>query len=77
MEQGDKQKIYNLVHQKGAKQAMKGSLETVILTLQKLVERQENEEIKAIYGSGPYSLNKQYSKFKIDSVKWHSMAPDY
>ena len=56
---------------------MKGSLETVILTLQKLVERQENEEIKAIYGSGPYSLNKQYSKFKIDSVKWHSMAPDY
>ena len=47
----------------------KDSLKTVISTLQKLIERQENYEIKAIYGSGPYSLNKQYSKFKIDSVK--------
>ena len=55
----------------------KGSLETVISTLQKLVKRQENNEIKAIYESGPYSLSKQYSKFKIGSVKWHSMAGDY
>ena len=55
----------------------KGSLETVISTLQKLVEREENVEIKAIYGSGPHSLSKQYSKFKIGSVKWHSMAGDY
>ena len=52
----------------------KGSLETIISTLQKLIERQENVEIKAIYASVPYSLSKQYSKFKIDSVKWHSMA---
>ena len=55
----------------------KGSLETVISTLQKLVERQEYNEVKAIYGSDPYSLSKQHSKFKIDSVKWHSMASDY
>ena len=55
----------------------KGSLETVISTLEKLVERQENEEIKVIYWSSPYSLSKQYSKFKIDSVKWHSMGGDY
>ena len=55
----------------------KGSLETVISTLQKLVERQENDEIKVIYGSGPYSFSKQYSKFKIDSVKWYSLAGDY
>ena len=109
LEQGDKQKTFNLVHQKGAKQAIiadiygcryggvqeygladsadpddfhaklenlqeewnrlcpgfhniecqhfrekmeqsykKGSLETLISTLQKLVERQENDEIKAI-----------------------------
>ena len=54
-----------------------GSLESVISTLQKLVERQENYEIKAIYGSGPYSLSKQYSKFKIDSVKWHYIAGGY
>ena len=55
----------------------KGSLKTVISTLQKLAERQKNDEIKAIYGSCPYSLSKQYSKFKIDSVKWHCMARDY
>ena len=53
----------------------KGSL--VISALQKLIKRQENYEIKAIYRSGPYSLNKQCSKFKIDSVKEHSMAIDY
>ena len=55
----------------------KGSLETVISTLQKHVERQENDKIKAIYGSASYSLSKQYSKFKIDSMKWYSMAGDY
>ena len=54
----------------------KGSLEAVISTFQKLVERQENDEIKATYGSGPYSLSKEYSKFKTDSVKWHSMVGD-
>ena len=55
----------------------KGSFEAVISTLQKLVVRQKNDEIKAIYGSGPYSLSKQYSKFKIDSMKWHFMAGDF
>ena len=55
----------------------KDSLETVISTIQNLVERQKDDEIKAIYGSGSYSLSKQYSKFKIDSVKWHSVAGDY
>ena len=40
----------------------KGSLETVISTLQNFVERQENDEIKGIYGSDPYSLSKQYSR---------------
>ena len=68
---------YQHFHEKLEQSYKKGSLETVISTLQKLVERQEYNEIKAIYGSGPYSLSKQYSKFKIDSVKWHSMAGDY
>ena len=55
----------------------KDSLETVISAIQNLAERQKDDKIKAIYGSGSYSLSKQYSKFKIDSVKWHSMAGDY
>ena len=60
-----------------AVQEGQGSFETVISTLQKLVERQENDEINAIYRSGPHSLSKQNSNFKIDSVKWHSMAGNY
>ena len=63
--------------EKSEQSCKKGSLKTVISTLQKLAERQENDEIKAIHGSGSYSLSKQYSKFKIDSVKWQCIARDY
>ena len=64
-------------HEKLEQSYKNSSLETVFSTLQKLIERQENGEIKAIHRSGSYSLSKQYSKFKIDSVKWYSMANDY
>ena len=43
----------------------------VISTLKKLVDRQEDNEIRAIYGSGSFHLNIQYAKFQMDSVKWH------
>ena len=56
-------------HEKLEQSYKNSSLETVFSTLQKLIERQENGEIKAIHRSGSYSLSKQYSKFKIDSVK--------
>ena len=49
----------------------KGTMEDVISTLKKLVERQEDD--KAIYGSGPYRFSAQYAKFLMDSVKWHSL----
>ena len=40
-----------------------------------LVKRQEDDEIKAIYGSGPYRLSQPFKKFAIDSINWHNMNP--
>ena len=45
----------------------------VVDTLKSLVLRQQDDEVRAIYGSGPYHLSKSFKKFEIDSLKWHSM----
>ena len=37
-----------------------------------MLERQENGEIRAIYGAGSYSLATTYKSFQIDSARWHS-----
>ena len=44
-----------------------------VSTLKEMVDRQEEDEVIAIYGSGPYHLSTQYAKFQMDSVKWHSL----
>ena len=36
----------------------------VISTLKKLVDRQEDDKVRTIYGSGPYHLSTQYKKFQ-------------
>lgn len=38
--------------------------------------RQENDEIRAIYGAGNYTLSTAYSKFNVDSSRWHSWGED-
>ena len=45
----------------------------LISKLRKLVHRQEEDEVRPIYGSGPYRLSAQYPKFLMDSMKWHSL----
>ena len=50
----------------------KGTVSDVISTLKKVVDRQEEDEVRAIYGPGPFHLSTQYAKFQMDSVKWHS-----
>ena len=40
------------------------------------MERQEDEEVKAIYKSGSYRLSDCYKKSEVDSVKWHAMNPE-
>ena len=42
-------------------------------TLKTLIERHKNDEIRALYGSGPYHLSQSYKRFQVDSVQWHSM----
>ena len=51
----------------------KEAMEDAIKTFKPLVERQQDEEVRAIYRSGPYRLNDRYKKFEVDSVKWHAM----
>ena len=50
----------------------KGTVAGLISTFKKLVDRQEGDEVRAIYGSGPYRLSAQYAKFQMHSMKWHS-----
>ena len=47
----------------------KGTVEDVIKTFKSLVERQQDEEVRAIYRSAPYRLSDRYKKFEVDSVK--------
>ena len=48
-------------------------MKRVIKTLKSLVEQQEDEEVRAIYISGPHKLSDCYKKIEVDSVKWYSM----
>ena len=41
----------------------------VIGTLRKIVERQEDDELRALYGNRPYKLSKEYCRFSVDSLK--------
>ena len=41
----------------------KGIVADVISTLKKLVDRHEDDKVRAIYGSGPYCLSTHYAKF--------------
>ena len=38
--------------------------------------RQQEDEIKALYGSGPYRLSTPFKKFLKDSVVFHNMSPE-
>ena len=45
-----------------------------VINTSKIIERQQDDQVRAIYGSGPYKLSNEYNKFSIDNVKWHSMT---
>ena len=49
----------------------KGTVEDVIKTFNPLVERQQDEKVRAIYRSGLYRLSHRYKNFEVNSVKWH------
>ena len=51
---------------------LKKTVIDALKSLSNLAKRQENDEIRAIYGAGNYSLSTPYIKFKVDSARWHS-----
>ena len=48
----------------------------VINCLQQILTRQEEEEIRAIYGAGSYILADPYKQFRVDSARWHSWSKE-
>ena len=51
----------------------KGDVKEVISTLQAIVKQQQSDEIRAMYGCGPYRLSNAYKKFQVEAVKFHAM----
>ena len=51
-------------------------MEDVAKTFKLVVERQQDEEVRAIYRSGLYRLSDRYYNLDVDSIKWHSMDPE-
>jgi len=47
---------------------------TVIQNLKKLGDRQDLDEIRAIYGAGNYKLAVPYKGFFVSSEKWHGWS---
>ena len=50
--------------------------EDVLQVIRNLKGLSVREEVRALYGSGSYVLTRQYSKFKVESSKWHSWNED-
>ena len=46
------------------RQKLESSLD-VINTLEKIIERQQDDEVRAIYGSSPYKLSNEYNRFSM------------
>ena len=50
----------------------KEDVATVIRNLQRLSDRQDAEEVRALYGAGNFSIAEPYKRFSIQSNVWHS-----
>ena len=50
-----------------------GIISEIVGTLKTLIERQQNDDVRALYGSRPYHLSQSYRRFQVDSVQWHTM----
>ena len=46
----------------------------VIKSLERLSDRQDTEEVNALYGAGSYTVNEPYKKFLVQSSEWHSWS---
>ena len=46
----------------------------VIKSFQSLINDQETDEVRALYGAGRYELAQSYKRFMVDSAKWHGWS---
>ena len=60
-------------HQKTEQSFKASTISEIVGTLKTLTERQQNDEVRALYGLRPYHLSPSYRRFQVDSVQWHSM----
>jgi hypothetical protein len=56
--------------QKKEHRSKDSSVEDTITTLKTIIDRQYNDEVRALYGSGPYTVSKPFQKF-MEPIKWH------
>ena len=64
---------YNTFAKKTEQSFKPGIISEIVGTLKTLIERQQNDDVRALYGSRPYHLSQSYRKFQVDSVQWHTM----
>ena len=50
----------------------KKTVEEAIGNIQKLSDRQDSEEVRAIYGAGNYVLSAAYKQYFVPSATWHN-----
>ena len=54
----------------------KESIEVALSNIQKIIQREENDKIRALYGSGNYCLSPEYQKLQVASRVWHSWSEE-
>ena len=42
--------------------------------LELFYNRQEQEEVRPLYGASLFSLTTEYKKFKVDNAQWHQLS---
>ena len=47
-----------------------------ISNIQKIIQREENDEICTLYGADNYCLSPEYQKFQVASHVWHSWSEE-
>ena len=52
----------------------KESIEVALSNIQKIIQREENDKIRALYGAGNYCPSPEYWKFQVASHVWHSWS---
>ena len=52
------------------------SIEVALSIIQKIIQREENDKIRALYGAGNYCLSPKYWTFQVGSHVWHSWSEE-